>query len=86
MPYIALKPIRFDRPYFIGETIPDEAVAPARAGDLAAMGLIAAVKAPQEPAQAAEEAAGVNGPAEPETAAGEPQEPAQAAKKRSAKK
>lgn len=40
MPYIALRPCRFDRPYFIGETIPDEVVDPARAEGLISMGRI----------------------------------------------
>lgn len=40
MAYIATKPVRFDRPYSIGENIPDAVVDPARAPHLRAMGLI----------------------------------------------
>ena len=40
MAYIAEKPVRFDRSYSIGETIPDTVVDPARASQLRAMGLI----------------------------------------------
>ena len=40
MAYIAEKPVRFDRSYNIGETIPDTVVDPARAPQLHAMGLI----------------------------------------------
>ena len=56
MPYIALKPVRFDRDYIIGESIPDDVVNPGRAADLQAMKLIAAVPAaptaePEQPEQ-----------------------------------
>lgn len=43
MAYIAEKPVRFDRSYSIGETIPDTVVDPARAPQLHAMGLIRSV-------------------------------------------
>ena len=48
MAYIATKPVRFDRPYSIGENIPDAVVDPARAPKLQEMGLIQA--APKEAA------------------------------------
>lgn len=48
MAYIAAKPVRFDRPYSIGEIIPDAVVDPARAPRLRAMGLIQ--PAPDAPA------------------------------------
>lgn len=40
MAYIAAKPVRFDRRYSVGETIPDAVVDPARAPYLQAMGRI----------------------------------------------
>ena len=52
MAYIAIKPVRFDRRYSIGEIIPDAVVDPARAPKLQEMGLIQA--APKEAADAAE--------------------------------
>lgn len=57
MAYIALKPVRFDRNYAVGERIPDGAVDAARAAALEAMRMIAKT-APAEAAAAA--------PAEPE--------------------
>ena len=95
MPYIARKPARFDRPYAIGERIPDGVVDPARAEGLIAMGRIQRVDdaEPDQPAGEAQEAAGatesaggVNAPAEPETAAGEATAAKAAKKKTSAKK
>ena len=95
MPYIARKPARFDRPYAIGERIPDGVVDPARAEGLIAMGRIQWVDEtePDQPAGEAQEAAGatestggVNAPAEPETAAGEATAAKAAKKKTSAKK
>ena len=47
MPYRALKRIRFDRDYLVGEEIPDEVVDPARAKFLADSNYI--VKLPDEP-------------------------------------
>ena len=95
MPYIALKPTRFDRAYIIGERIPDSVVDPSRAEGLAAMGLIRAVpeeqpaeEQPQEAPQAAAEAAGddaggnTTGPVEE---AAETDVSAQAAKKKGKK-
>ena len=96
MPYIARKPTRFDRPYAIGERIPDGVVDPARAEGLIAMGRIQRVDdaEPDQPAGEAQEAAGAtesaggvnNAPAEPETAAGEATAAKAAKKKTSAKK
>ena len=64
MAYIAIKPVRFDRRYSIGEIIPDAVVDPARAPHLRAMGLIqpapdapAAPPADEETAPDREEAA-----------------------------
>ena len=47
MPYRAIKRIRFDRDYLVGEEIPDEVVDPARAKFLADSNYI--VKLPDEP-------------------------------------
>lgn len=47
MPYRALKRIRFDRDYLVGEEVPDEVVDPARAKFLADSNYI--VKLPDEP-------------------------------------
>lgn len=77
MAYKAIKPVRFDRRYSIGETIPDAVVDPARAPNLQAMGMIMPVpeeeppKADQEPQEAANDDGGVNTPADAENAAGE---------------
>ena len=57
MPYIALKHVKFDREYMIGETIPDHVVDPSRAAALVGMKLIAAIPAAessQEPTGAAQ--------------------------------
>ena len=70
MAYIAAKPVRFDRPYSIGEIIPDAVVDPARAPKLQEMGLIQA--APEEAADTAEGEDEVSTPAEPKEAAGGP--------------
>lgn len=48
MPYIATKPVRFDRDYCIGELIPDAVVDAGRAEAIRAMGLISGYVAPQE--------------------------------------
>lgn len=45
MAYIAIRPVRFDKDYFIGETIPDEVIAESRAEALIKMGRITKVAA-----------------------------------------
>lgn len=70
MAYIAIKPVRFDRRYSIGEIIPDAVVDPARAPKLQEMSLIQA--APEEAADAAEGEDEVTAPAELKEAADGP--------------
>lgn len=67
MAYIAIKPVRFDRRYSIGEIIPNAVVDPARAPKLQEMGLIQTA-----PEKAADTAEGVSTPAEPKEAADGP--------------
>ena len=77
MAYKAIKPVRFDRRYSIGETIPDAVVDPARAPNLQAMGMIMPMpkeeltKADQRPQKIASDDGGVNTPADAENAADE---------------
>lgn len=84
MPYIALKHVKFDREYVIGETIPDHVVDPSRAAALVGMKLIAALAA-AAPQESAQDDAGTAGDAQVDTnasegdAAGAAQEPAGAA-------
>ena len=65
MAYKAIKPVRFDRQYSIGETIPDAVVDPARAPNLQAMGMIMPMpkeelpKADQRPQKIASDDGGV---------------------------
>lgn len=47
MAYTALKPVRFDKDYIIGENIPDNVIDDSRVKDLVQMGLIS--KAPVSP-------------------------------------
>ena len=63
MPYIAMKSVRFDRDYAIGELIPDGKVDPGRAADLIAMGLVVKIdaQAPAEEPQGIAEAAEADG-------------------------
>lgn len=85
MPYIALKPVKFDREYLVGEIIPDQAVDECRAAALEGMKLIARTAA-QEPAGGAVAACQDNTPAEAQEPAEEPQEPAEGEKKPKGKK
>lgn len=89
MAYIAKKAVRFDRPYSIGETIPDAVVDHRRAHSLVEMGLIApdnASEEAQEPAEAEEATGGADGPAEAENAAEAAQEAPVTTKKAGKKK
>lgn len=76
MAYKAIKPVRFDRRYSIGETIPDAVVDPARAPNLQAMGMIMPMpkeelpKADQRPQKIASDDGG-DTPADAENAADE---------------
>ena len=86
MPYIALRPCRFNRPYSIGETIPDEVVDPARAEGLIAMGRIQRIFAQKSGESGAELYVAENAPMEttghsqdPEESAGQAQESADSA-------
>lgn len=76
MPYIALRPCRFDRPYFIGETIPDEVVDPARAEGLIAMGRIQRTFAQESGESGAELQGADSAPEEPASSDQAPEEPA----------
>lgn len=49
MAYIALKPVRFDKNYAIGDTIPDGVVDAARAAALETMKIIVKSETPAEP-------------------------------------
>lgn len=54
MAYIALKPVRFDKNYAIGDTIPDGVVDAARAAALETMKIIVKSETPAEPEATAE--------------------------------
>ena len=82
MAYIAEKPVRFDRSYNIGETIPDNVVDPARAPQLLAMGLIRPIA--QETEASPTENGIENASEVPETAEDAPAETEE--KKKAAKK
>lgn len=84
MAYIAIKPVRFDRRYSIGEIIPDAVVDPARAPKLREMGLIQA--SPEEAADAADGGDEVTTPAEPKEAADGPASAPARRKKAASKK
>lgn len=82
MPYIALKPTKFDREYMIGETIPDHVVDPSRAVALVGMKLIAAIAAAepvQGPAGDADGEGKADAPQTDENGAEGAQEPAEPA-------
>ena len=84
MPYIALKHVKFDREYMIGETIPDHVVDPSRAAALVGMKLIAAIAAAepsQEPAGDANGEGKADAPQTGENGAEPSQEPAEPKKK-----
>ena len=86
MAYIAIKPVRFDRRYSIGEIIPDVVVDLARAPKLQEMGLIQPLPEASDGAgyqETAGDAGGVNTPAAAENATGEA---AEAKKKTTPKK
>lgn len=80
MPYIALKHVKFDREYLIGETIPDQVVDPSRAAALVGMKLIAAIAAAepsQEPVGDADGEGKADAPQTGENGAEGAQEPAE---------
>ena len=46
MAYIALKAVKFDRSYVIGEIVPNEVISPSRINDLKKMEIIAEIPDP----------------------------------------
>ena len=85
MPYIALKPVKFDREYLVGEIIPDQAVDAGRASALEGMKLIARTAA-QAPAEDAVKGSEDNTPDQAENAAEAAPAPAEDEKKPKGKK
>ena len=79
MPYIAKRPCRFNRPYSIGETIPDEVVDPARAEGLIAMGRIQRIFAQKSGESGAELYVAENAPRETTGHSQDPEESADSA-------